>query len=104
MYLNAVVLWTCVVVCFVISEVRSKRFTSPERLFSEEPNILDEYFHTTQDERHERSTSEEEYESRRRFRRNSPPIGPIRQRLTDPEITKSVSFKEACTCTISLKS
>ena len=89
MYLNAIVLWTCTIVGCVITEVRSKRFTSPQHLFSEEPNIFDENFHAAQNERFERSTDEEQ--SHRRSRRNSP----IPRRVTtDPVITKSVSLRD----------
>ena len=88
MYLNAFVLWT-LIVCCIIAEVCSKRFTSPQHLFSEEPNILDENFHASQNEheRFDRSTKEEE--SHTRFRRDSP----VRKRVADPVITKSVSLK-----------
>ena len=52
-------------------------------MFSEEPNILDENFHASQNERFERSADEKQ--PHRRSRRNSP----IPKRVTDPVITKS---------------
>jgi hypothetical protein len=90
MYLNTIVLWTYLIGCIIIAEVRSIRFTSPQHLFSDEPDILDGYFHTSQNEheRTERSTHQEEA-LHSRVRRQSR----VRNRVPDPVITKSVSLK-----------
>ncbi|CAB4005909.1 Sortilin-related receptor, partial [Paramuricea clavata] len=85
MYLNTIVLWT-LIGCIIIAEVRSIRFTSPQHLFSDEPDILDGYFHTSQNEheRTKRSTHQEET-IHSRVRRQSR----VRNNVPDPVITKS---------------
>ena len=88
MYCKAGLSAKLLIVCSVlITEVCSKRFTSPQYLFSDEPNILDGTFHTSQTEHeHERfDRSTDEKPAHRRFRRQSPP-------RNDPKITKSVSL------------